>query len=260
MAILLKNQAARVLLQPEHGGRVSSLCVGGHELLVGEDPDPLLWGCYPMVPWAGRLRHGVLDFRGRRYQLPVTFPPHAIHGTTWDVSWRTAGEHEMVLPLEKPWPFGGRAVHIVQLEDDNLRMRLELHADDESFPASLGWHPWFRRNLDGGAGARLLFDAELCYDLDEECIPTGELSPPGPGPWDDCFTAVQDPPRIAWPGAVEISLHTSVDHWMVYDRPAHAICVEPMSAPPNALNTQPHVVEPGNPLVGEFTIRWNLLR
>ncbi len=39
-------------------------------------------------------------------------------------------------------------------------------------------------------------------------------------------------------------------------RPAHAICVEPLSGPPDALNIAPRLVEPGKPLVGEFRFAW----
>src|SRR3546814_12447429 len=45
-----------------HGGRLASLVVGGMELLVQRPStapiDPLSWGCFPMVPFAGRLRGG----------------------------------------------------------------------------------------------------------------------------------------------------------------------------------------------------------
>ena len=58
-----------------------------------------------------------------------------------------------------------------------------------------------------------------------------------------------------WPGALEVTLASTCAYAVVYD-PAHAVCVEPQSAPPDSLNWAPTVVEPGRPLVAEATISW----
>jgi galactose mutarotase-like enzyme len=42
----------------------------------------------------------------------------------------------------------------------------------------------------------------------------------------------------------------------VYTEPELALCVEPQSAPPDALNIAPHVVQPGAPLVVHASFRW----
>jgi aldose 1-epimerase len=47
--------------------------------------------------------------------------------------------------------------------------------------------------------------------------------------------------------------------WVVYDEPAHAICVEPETAAPDSLNRSPDIVAPGQPLVAEMTWRWRRL-
>jgi galactose mutarotase-like enzyme len=53
------------------GARLASLVVHGHELLVqpetgrrGRPSDPLLSGCYPMAPFAGRTRGGRFAWYG----------------------------------------------------------------------------------------------------------------------------------------------------------------------------------------------------
>ena len=48
-------------------------------------------------------------------------------------------------------------------------------------PASLGWHPWFRKP------DRLDFHPEAMYRRDDEHIAVDELVDVPPGPWDDCF-------------------------------------------------------------------------
>jgi len=41
-------------------------------------------GIFPVAAWAGRSRRGRFTFEGRPYQLPMNFPPDAIHGTLAD--------------------------------------------------------------------------------------------------------------------------------------------------------------------------------
>jgi aldose 1-epimerase len=41
---------------------------------------------------------------------------------------------------------------------------------------------------------------------------------------------------------------------VVYDMPAHATCIEPQSAPPDAFNIRPHRLEPGEGLEIWFDI------
>jgi aldose 1-epimerase len=48
-------------------------------------------------------------------------------------------------------------------------------------------------------------------------------------------------------------------HLVVYDQPAHALCVEPETGPPDAFNLGlAAVVAPGRPLVATTTWSWKL--
>ena len=69
--LVLTAGDARLTVDPAVGGRMTSLVVGGHELLVTEGYGPIRWGCYPMAPFAGRIRDGRFGFRGRTVQLPL---------------------------------------------------------------------------------------------------------------------------------------------------------------------------------------------
>jgi galactose mutarotase-like enzyme len=135
------------------GGRISSFVVDGRELLKTGDDDPVRWGSFPMVPFAGRVRDAVLHFEGVDLPLPPRYPPHAIHGTGIDRRWDVVGESTIATDLGPDWPFPGRAVQRFELGPDHLTCRLELHAD-EPMPASIGWHPYFLRRLDGVDGQR----------------------------------------------------------------------------------------------------------
>ena len=66
-------------------------------------------------------------------------------------------------------------------------------------------------------------------------------------------------PLLRWPGFLELTIESDCPDWVVYTEPRDAMCVEPQTAPPDALNGEPAIVEPGRPLVAEMTWRWRRL-
>lgn len=243
----LSAKAVRVRIDERAGGRMASLQVQGHELLVTQSADPMGWGSYPMIPWAGRVRRGRFLFRGAEYQLPLNMAPHSIHGTCFTRPWDVNADGSLGIDLGPSWPFGGDATQRFDLNDSRLICTIEVRNDVRSMPVSIGWHPWFRRPVS------LSFAARSMYLRDEDYIPSGQLIPPPPGPWDDCFTEVLAPPKLHWRGGPSLTLTSSCDHWVVYDQPSHALCVEPQTGPPDAFNLWPEIVEPGHPMVATMT-------
>lgn len=247
---------ARIEIDLDNGGRIASLAVGGHELLVAPTADRLQWGLYPMAPYAGRVREGQFEYAGRPHRLPTTAGDHAIHGTVLDRPWVRENDATFVCDLGENWPFAGFTRQSIRLKEDELLMRLEVHTTGESMPASCGWHPWFVREINGSAA---LLDFHPGYMLVRE----GEVSTrtrvePPPGPWDDCFGDVREAPAIRWPDIVTLSIESTCPYWVVYTEPEHALCVEPQTAPPDALNIDPSIVTPDRPLIAEMALRWSL--
>jgi aldose 1-epimerase len=269
--VVLESPSARLEIWAAGGGRMSSLVVHGSELLVTEGLGPMMWGSYPMAPFAGRIRDGRFSFGAREISLPLTMPPNAIHGTVLDRPWTvndqvkgvSHAEARLSIDLGPDWPFGGRVSQHIVLGRGGLKVSMTLEADDP-MPATIGWHPWFRRRLVGtsaepmsaSAPAQLQFEAERMYERGPDGLPTGRLVAPTSGLWDDCFTGVSTPPRLVWPERLALSLSSTCDHWVVYTEPEHAICVEPQSGPPDAVNLAPHVVAPGQPLTASMTWQW----
>ena len=251
------------------GGRLASFVIDGRELLVTEGPGPTTWGSFPMVPFAGRVRDGLFEFRGRRVELATNMPPHAIHGTVFTRRWEQVDDRTITTELGPSWPFAGHVVQHFGLEAGRFTSRLELHAD-EPMPASIGWHPWFRRQPSQVIGGdpetaapgplELDFEAGSMFYRDASGIATTDLvNPPPPGPWDDCFTDLRFPPVLRWPGYLELTIESDCPTWVVYTMPTEALCVEPQTAPPDALNTGPAIVEPGRPLTAEMVWTWRSL-
>lgn len=251
----MSSSDADLVVDLDHGCRLSSLRVLGHELLVVSGRSPIEWGCYPMAPYAGRVRAGLFDFDGARYELPQTLNGHAIHGTVYLQEWEQDGDATFVTDLDEPWPFPGFVRQGIQLNDHSLDLRLEIHATDGPMPVSGGWHPWFRRHIVADP-LELDFNPGFVLPRDEQGIATQEPAEVPEQPWDDCFGGVASPPVLVWPGYLRLEMATDCNWWVAYTERDYAVCMEPQTAPPDALNNQPQTVKPGDPLVANLTLTW----
>lgn len=253
-----------VTVHPDAGARIGQILVAGQPLLIDvpldERPHPMLWGSFPMAPWAGRIRGGRFSFDGVGHQLAINHHDgpdprneHAIHGLAFDRPWHVHEVHgtSCTCSLGFDWEFGGVVTQTVTVHDDRVAVTLVVESTGVAFPAEVGWHPWFRKP------DRLEFTPTAMYRRDDVGIPTGELVEPSDGPWDDCFVNA-DPVVLRYdrPTAPLVRIESDCDHWVVYDHPSDATCVEPQSGPPDAYNLSPHLVSPERPLTRTMTISW----
>ena len=258
MIELVADPLVRCTVDPLDGGRIVSLLIDGREMFITDNPNPLLRGCYPMVPFAGRVRDARLEFDGRAHQLRRNAPPHSIHGTVFDRSWtvtgRTSSSLLLTVDLGPEWPFRGFAQHHIDLRADGLRLDLSVTAH-ERMPAQVGWHPCFVKPT----ATRLAFDHLLPRDASGIPTHTSVAVVTDVVDVDDCFVGVatRDQRLGLTVEGVDLNLSSDCDHWVVYDQPADCTCVEPQSAPPNGVNDQPHVLEPGESLGRFLTIEWD---
>lgn len=288
--IELRSGPAVAVILPEYGGRLHQLT-----LAIDGQPEPLLHtpdnppeyrdrptrgGSFPMAPWPNRVRDGRFDFQGATHELPVDGRPHAMHGRVhfaeWEVVARTARIVELVSPFDDGWPWPGKAWQRYEITDTSLRMKLEVRAERDAFPAGCGWHPWFRRELRGNE-ARLRVPAGRRYILGDG-IPTGEMVEPsgdhdlrelvplGDRRLDDCYTELEGPIEIDW-GAVRLAMTIACPqpHVQVFT-PEYAFCVEPQTCAPDAFNMSARgsvtsgmaIAAPGRPVGIESRWSWEL--
>lgn len=248
----------QVDIAADAGGRIARISRDGMDWLVGYDDANaamIAWGCYPMLPWAGRIRRGRFVFGGRPYQLPDNLGGHAIHGVGFGLPWQVTQcethriELSLQLPRDERWPFGGVAVHRVELTDDAVHCRLSLRAGDEAMPRPvLGWHPWFVKP------DRLEFHPQAFYPRDDEGIAVPPPIAPPRGPWDDCF--INDAPVLIHRNGRRVRLTSDCGHWVVYDQTTHATCVEPQTGPPDAFNLEAATLLPHASIDAWFAMEW----
>jgi len=255
--IHIAHDGLSVEIAPAAGGRIAQITRDDLEWLVGysaANPASIDWGSFPMLPWAGRIRRGSFDFDGNRYQLSPNLGAHAIHGIAFGLPWHvdTHSPSHVELSLQLPegehWPFGGIARQRIAIARDTLRLALSVTAQARAMPVVIGWHPWLRKP------DRMGFAPSQCYPRDAEGIATLPLVKPPPRPWDDCF--INRRPVIVQRGGQTLRLRSDCTHWVMYDEPEDATCIEPQSGPPDAFNLEPSVLAPGATRAAWYLWEW----
>lgn len=225
-----------VEVDPGHGARLVSFTADGEELLATRSlpgvPETISRGCYPMVPWAGRIAGGVVEHHDHEHRLPVDDAGNALHGLGLDATWTQVDDLAFEVRLGAPWPVEG--VARLQYTLSARRLTCALHWPGGDLGASLGFHPWFRRRLADGTEATLEVEPVEMVERDG-ALPTGRLVAPSAGPWDDCFR-LASPPVLRWGDRLTLRLGSDAPWWVVYDERDHAVCVEPQTAPPDAFS------------------------
>jgi len=250
-------------VDPERGGRLTSARIGGHELLVAaRDPggDSRLWGSYLMAPWVGRLEGasfggpgsgvGPISGVGGPHRFVADQGPHAMHGLVLDRPWTVVASNARSVTLrialgDLGWPFRGWAGQRIRVWPDRIRCDAWISADRPA-PVALGWHPWFRRG-DATTDAVLLDAAEV-LETRSDLVATGRRlpldavtdlgssRPLGDRRLDHSYLRPSSPAtlRVA-PVTLRIEFSRRVCAVHVHT-PEGGICVEPMTAWPNAAN------------------------
>lgn len=264
-----------VVVDLDEGARGMEWTVGGQQLLAHYGDRPIEHGMYPMAPWAGRIRGNSVEWNGHVHPLPVTHDPWAIHGTALSQRalvlelMQDTHEARLVARIDEhpgwPWPM---AVDIGwHLRPRELTTTITVHAHADPFPAVVGWHPWFRRQLDVGGALELSMRATERLVRGADHLPTGEVAPyaAGEGPFDDAFRVPDGRATVSWPGVLAVDIASDSDWYVVFDELASCVCVEPQSGPPDGLRSAdgsrgnwggPAIASPGSPHV--LTTTWTL--
>jgi aldose 1-epimerase len=256
-------------VRPQAGGSMAALRYRGVDVLSPMPEgtlDPLQAACFPLVPYCNRIASGRFEWAGEEVQLPPNFLPerHSLHGLSWQRPWSVESQVETKCVLvddydgKGAWPWAYRAQQRIRLGPRGCAMTLVLiNRSDGPMPAGLGIHPYFRR----GSEASIRFASDHVLLVSSETLPTGVTALPshfGEFAGGDLLpTETVDHCFAYWQGAAEISddlgtIRLTADgapHLHLY-APADgsALCLEPVSHTPDALNQAPDemiVLPPG---------------
>ncbi len=249
-----------LVFAPEIGGSIASWTRRGVPILRPLQPDalaqrePRALGCYPLVPFSGRVAGRRFTWRGVTHELPALLNGYAIHGAGWREPWRVADLDSRSLSLVLDhipgplWPFAFRAEQYFLLSPEGLTVELEItNTDMQPTPAAFGLHPYFPR----GPATTLQFEAAKVW-LNRADAEIPDRSESVPAAWDhtiprspvegidNCFAGWTRPARIAWPDrglALSITADPLLAHLVVYIPPGrNVLAVEPVANMNDGLN------------------------
>lgn len=257
--IALKAGGYALTVDPRIGASVAGLDFFGIPVLRRCAPgleEPRESACYPLVPFANRIAHGILDVGGRTVRLRPNMGdhPHPLHGHGWLAGWRTVSQSAAALTLafdhaggEWPWAYGAEQRFV--LGDDGLHIRLSvLNRAGDPMPVSLGLHPFFpcraETVLKAKVGGVWLADATC---IPTEHVPASALFDPSDGAMlaqvpfvDHCYSGWDGVVRIEQPDfGLATTMTASPDCGFLHCYiPAGSdfFAAEPVSAMPDAFN------------------------
>ncbi|MDB5895514.1 MAG: aldose 1-epimerase [Rhodoferax sp.] len=263
--ITLRAADLEVQLQPALGGCIARFdWLGAHgqrlALMRGTDDangtDVLQAACFPLVPFANRIRGGQFDCNGRSIRLAPNMAGDASpqHGQGWLASWDVASvsptEAELVFRhAAGEWPWDYEARQHFRLAQDRLTMRLSCrNLSSEPMPCGLALHPYFPCNAD------TVLDTSVtgAWTIDAATLPVARV--PATGRYalshrhicgqglDNGFDGWGGSARISWPDREALALalemrSADAGRFQVYSPTAGGVFVaEPVQNANAALN------------------------
>jgi len=253
-SIELRHTDTVVTIAPQRGAIVTSMRILDRELLYMDeatlnDPSKNVRGGIPVLfPTPGKLDDDRWHFIGRGGELKQ----HGFARTLpWQIADRSAAETDRVrLTLESspttldayPWQFSASLTYSVR--PSTLRIEFDVtNRDMTPMPFALGFHPYF--HVDDKARATIATPATRAFDnLAKTVVPfngfdftRGEVDLHLLDHGSACAALALADRTIAIDCAPQFS------RWVVWSLPGKPfICLEPWTAPGNALNSGEHLI------------------
>ncbi len=274
---------------------LTALRVGGVDLTEPLPPEvapPPFCSGIALAPWPNRVRAARWELDGKTQQLDITEPARggALHGllefAEYEVRERTDDAITLgaVIHPQHGWPFLVNTWVRFELQPDGLRaVHGARNLSDRRAPYATGTHPYFRIGAHDVADLVLQVPAGEYLEVDERLDPiawhpveggtdlrqgvrVGDLA------LDTAFRAIDAQDRVAATLTAPDGSRVEVlqdDDWRyiqvfttsVFPRTAGegtAVAIEPMTAPPDALNSGEGLVwlEPGEVFEGSWGVRY----
>lgn len=254
------------------------------ETFPEDDKPPLASGAV-LIPWPNRVAGATWEWAGMPQHLELTEPErgNAIHGLTRHQAWHTVLRETSSITLatevgvQPGWPVALHTSITYRLDDTGLTIEHTVsNVGDQTVPFGVGCHPYPRAGLSKREECTLQLGAHTILPLDPDTsIPSGpatetsEYTEPKPlagvrfdTPFGNCrpeFDGLVHH-RLQGPqGGVELWADPDFQ-WVQVFTPEEfpgtddAIAIEPMTCPPDALNSGVDLITlaPGENWVGKW--------
>ena len=203
-------------------------------------------GCYPLVPYSGRLGYRRFHWLGQDHRTAPNFDdnPHSVHGVAWQRPWAvessSAAEATLIYAHspDAHWPFAFTLRQRFVLTPDTLVVHGAFtNREAQPQPVGMGWHPYFPKR----PRSRLHIDLSQRWDSDVSGLSTHLVPHAGIDAdvaqlnFDHCFEGWRGPARID-DEKLSMRLTSSLPYLVVFTpdtKPYY--CVEPVSHVSNAI-------------------------
>lgn len=291
MLTILQNKHWQVGILPETGAsiafgrmRYAGTWVDLLRSTSAEDyHSPSKCSSFLMLPWANRIRDGVLHFQDQSYPLRVNpADGHARHGDVRDRAWQVISSSETSLSMaldsrEYPdinFPFAFSVQFTYMLQDADFIWWVTLtNEDTQAFPAGFGHHPYFV--IPSGQHVELQVPCNKHFEL----VNALAESAPVPLPADLDFRQPrpitpdmalehlltdrieEHPVRLMYPDwktTLEMHADALFQHFLLYSAPDGSMAIEPQTNANDGFNLYARgmsesgifVLEPGHSISG----------
>ncbi len=272
----------------EVGGGLRTCTDDGRALVDGYPADERCAGGAGQVlaPWPNRIRDGRWSLDGADQQLALSEPAagNAIHGLTrwrtWTLEKRSAEAVTVSCQVDPQpgYPCSLLLTTTWSVSADGLAAR-HVAVNNGSIPApfGLGVHPYLMVEGVGADDVTLEFAADTALETDDRGLPVRDYVVAGsgvdyragrqigPSKLDTAFTGGISGARVSAGGhGVELTAEESFGWLQVYTgdtlpapRRRRSVAVEPMTCPPDALNSRRDLVvlEPDQQWAGSWSLR-----
>lgn len=209
--------------------------------------------CFPLVPYANRIRGGRFNCDGREVALRPNMAgdPSPLHGQGWLAAWTVvvADDRRVELAYRHDageWPWNYEARQVIALDEHGLALTLTCrNLSDARMPCGLGYHPFYPCDAD----TLLDTTVESVWTVDEQVLPVANV--PAEGRYDlrqrricgqgldNGYDGWDGEARFTWPGRPAALRLSSPDapRFQCYSPPTGGLFVaEPVQNANAALN------------------------
>ena len=150
---------------------------------AGGSDDVLAMGCFPLVPFANRIRGGAFSCDGRDVCLTPNLAGDVspLHGQGWRAPWATVEKSERAAVLSfsheaGEWPWHYDAEQRIELDPNGLSLTLScINRSAERMPCGLGFHPYYPCDAETVLDTRV----ERAWTVDDLVLPVESVAATG---------------------------------------------------------------------------------